>query len=154
MSWPGLVDDADAVTRAYGCAPMWDGLALLDEAFVPHYRSPGHPKTAVIELVVARHRAEGRLPHPARRAGPAHQQPGQLDRIAARSGQPACLLGENGARKALPAADPDVRQRSARCAGGVRPCSERKPGPSSKAAKTAGDCVTSASDIDLNHGNL
>lgn len=36
-----------------------DGLALLKEAFVPHYRSPGHPETAAIELVVARYRAEG-----------------------------------------------------------------------------------------------
>ena len=54
-----LVDDADAVTRAYGARPVWDGLALLDEAFIPHYRSPGHPETAAIERVVARYRAEG-----------------------------------------------------------------------------------------------
>ena len=61
---PGLrgleaVDDAAAVTRAYGAEPVWDGLGLLDEAFVPHYRSPGHPETAAIELVVARYQAEG-----------------------------------------------------------------------------------------------
>jgi hypothetical protein len=54
-----LVDDAEAVTRAYGSRPVRGGLALLDEAFVPHYRSPGHPETAAIELVVARYRAEG-----------------------------------------------------------------------------------------------
>jgi dipeptidase E len=54
-----LVDDPGVVTRAYGCPPVWDGLALLTEAFVPHYRSPGHPETAAIELVVARYRAEG-----------------------------------------------------------------------------------------------
>ncbi len=54
-----LVDDPGAVTRTYGSPPMWDGLALLPEAFVPHYRSPGHPETAAIELVVARYRAEG-----------------------------------------------------------------------------------------------
>ncbi|MGE5289723.1 MAG: Type 1 glutamine amidotransferase-like domain-containing protein [Micromonosporaceae bacterium] len=54
-----LVDDAGAVTRIYGSQPVWDGLALLDAAFVPHYRSPGHPETAAIELVVARYRAEG-----------------------------------------------------------------------------------------------
>jgi dipeptidase E len=54
-----LVDDPDAVTRAYGSPPVWDGLALLPDAFVPHYRSPGHPETAAIELVVARYRAEG-----------------------------------------------------------------------------------------------
>jgi dipeptidase E len=33
--------------------------ALLDAAFVPHYRSPGHPKTAAIERVVTRYRTEG-----------------------------------------------------------------------------------------------
>jgi dipeptidase E len=54
-----LVDDADAVTRAYGSPPPWDGLAVLGEAFVPHYRSPGHPETAAIERVVTRYRAEG-----------------------------------------------------------------------------------------------
>jgi len=54
-----LVDDADAVTRAYGTPPPWDGLGLLGEAFVPHYRSPGHPETAAIERVVTRYRAEG-----------------------------------------------------------------------------------------------
>jgi dipeptidase E len=54
-----LVDDAGAVTRAYGAEPVWDGLGLLDEAFVPHYRSPGHPETEAMDLVVARYRAEG-----------------------------------------------------------------------------------------------
>jgi dipeptidase E len=39
-----LVDDADAVTRTYGSPPLRDGLALLHEAFVPHYRSPGIPR--------------------------------------------------------------------------------------------------------------
>jgi len=54
-----LADDADAVTRTYGTPPPWDGLAVLGEAFVPHYRSPGHPETAAIEQVVTRYRAEG-----------------------------------------------------------------------------------------------
>ena len=54
-----LVDDAGAVTRVYQTPPVWDGLALLDEAFVPHYRSPGHPETAAMDQVVARYRAEG-----------------------------------------------------------------------------------------------
>jgi dipeptidase E len=53
------VDDADAVARIYGAEPVWDGLALLGKAFVPHYRSPDHPETAAIEHVVARYRAEG-----------------------------------------------------------------------------------------------
>jgi dipeptidase E len=53
------VDDADAVQRIYGAKPVWDGLAVLAEAFIPHYRSPGHPETAAIEHVVARYRADG-----------------------------------------------------------------------------------------------
>jgi dipeptidase E len=54
-----LVDDAGAVMRIYGSEPVWDGLALLNEAFVPHYQSPGHPETAAIDLVAARYQAEG-----------------------------------------------------------------------------------------------
>lgn len=54
-----IVDDADAVGRIYGAQPCWDGLALLDVAFVPHYQSPGHPETSAIDLVVARYQAEG-----------------------------------------------------------------------------------------------
>ncbi len=53
-----LVDDADAVRRVYGSEPAWDGLGLLEEAFVPHYQSPGHPETAAMNDVVARYRAE------------------------------------------------------------------------------------------------
>jgi dipeptidase E len=54
-----LADDADAVTRIYGSPPVWDGLALLGDAFVPHYRSPGHPETTAMDLIVARYQAEG-----------------------------------------------------------------------------------------------
>jgi dipeptidase E len=54
-----VVDDADAVTRIYGAEPMWDGLGLLNEALVPHYRSPEHPESAAMEVIVARYRAEG-----------------------------------------------------------------------------------------------
>jgi dipeptidase E len=54
-----LVDDAGAVRRTYGAEPVWDGLGVLSEAFVPHYQSPGHPETEAIDLVVARYRAEG-----------------------------------------------------------------------------------------------
>jgi dipeptidase E len=54
-----LVDEADAVPRTHGSPPLRDGLALPGEAFVPHYRSPGHPGTAAIERVVARYRAAG-----------------------------------------------------------------------------------------------
>lgn len=54
-----IVDDAGAVMRIYGSEPVWDGLALLKEAFLPHYQSPGHPETAAIALVAARYQAEG-----------------------------------------------------------------------------------------------
>lgn len=54
-----VVDDAATVMRIYGSEPVWDGLALLKEAFVPHYQSPGHPETAAIDLVAARYEAEG-----------------------------------------------------------------------------------------------
>ena len=54
-----VVDDAGAVMRTYGAEPRWDGLGLLNEAFVPHYRSPGHPESAAMEAVVAQYRAEG-----------------------------------------------------------------------------------------------
>ena len=54
-----IVDDAGAVMRIYGSEPVWDGLALLTEAFVPHYQSPGHPETAAIDLVTARYQAAG-----------------------------------------------------------------------------------------------
>jgi dipeptidase E len=54
-----LVDDAGAVMRIYGSQPVWDGLALLNEAFLPHYQSPGHPETAAIDIVAARYQAAG-----------------------------------------------------------------------------------------------
>jgi dipeptidase E len=54
-----IVDDAGAVMRIYGSEPVWEGLALLTEAFLPHYQSPGHPETAAIDLVAARYQAAG-----------------------------------------------------------------------------------------------
>ncbi|WP_030721833.1 Type 1 glutamine amidotransferase-like domain-containing protein [Streptomyces sp. NRRL F-2580] len=55
-----LVDDpADAVT-AYDRQVLWEGLGLLDYAFVPHYRSP-IPESESIERVVERYDREGVL---------------------------------------------------------------------------------------------
>jgi dipeptidase E len=62
------VDDAGAVSRIYGAKPIWEGLALLDEAFVPHFQSPGHPETAAIGLIAERYRA-GKIPHRTLRDG-------------------------------------------------------------------------------------
>ncbi|MFD9391226.1 Type 1 glutamine amidotransferase-like domain-containing protein [Streptomyces sp. NPDC060000] len=62
-----LVDDpADTVT-AYGRTALWEGLGLLDYAFVPHYRSP-IPESEPIERVVKRYEREG-VPYRALRDG-------------------------------------------------------------------------------------
>lgn len=41
-----LCDDASVVDEV-----VWDGLGLIDEAFVPHLDSPGHPETDLIDRV-------------------------------------------------------------------------------------------------------
>ncbi|WP_067812805.1 Type 1 glutamine amidotransferase-like domain-containing protein [Actinomadura kijaniata] len=62
-----LVDDpADTVT-AYDRPALWEGLGLLDHAFVPHYRSP-IPESEPIERVVERYDREG-VPYRALRDG-------------------------------------------------------------------------------------
>jgi dipeptidase E len=43
---------------------------VLDEAFVPHYQSPGHPESAPLGLVASRYQAEG-IPHRTLRDGQA-----------------------------------------------------------------------------------
>jgi dipeptidase E len=48
--------------RTYRSEPVWEGLAVLDKAFVPHYRSPGHPETTALGLVADKYRAE-EVPH-------------------------------------------------------------------------------------------
>ena len=41
-----LVDPIDEVATVQpGAEVVWDGLAVLDRPFVPHWRSPGHPET-------------------------------------------------------------------------------------------------------------
>lgn len=52
------VDDAEAVVRIYRSEPVWEGLALLDKTFVPHYRPAGHPETTALGLVAEKYRAE------------------------------------------------------------------------------------------------
>jgi len=41
-----LCDDVSVVDDV-----VWDGLHLIDEAFVPHLNSPGHPETELVEKV-------------------------------------------------------------------------------------------------------
>ena len=81
-----LIDDANAVTRVHGAPPVWEGLALLGEAFVPHYGSPGHPETAAMERVVTRYRAEGVAYRTLRDGQALLERPADGDRIAERSG--------------------------------------------------------------------
>lgn len=54
-----LVDDANEVTRTYGEPPIWDGLKVLDFAFVPHVDSPGHPETEAMNHVIEYYQAHG-----------------------------------------------------------------------------------------------
>ncbi len=61
-------DSPDEVTALYGAQPMFDGLGVLDHAFVPHVQSPDHPESAALDGVVERYRAEG-VPHVALRDG-------------------------------------------------------------------------------------
>lgn len=61
-------DSPDEVTALYGAKPRFDGLGVLDHAFVPHVRSPDHPESAALDGVAERYRAEG-VPHVALRDG-------------------------------------------------------------------------------------
>jgi dipeptidase E len=55
-----LCDQPMDVLTAYGVQPLWDGLGVLDRAFVPHLDSPGHPETELTGEVAALYRREGR----------------------------------------------------------------------------------------------
>ena len=46
-----LCDDVDAVRRLYGAEPVWEGLGVLEHAFVPHLDTPGHPETELLAEV-------------------------------------------------------------------------------------------------------
>ena len=52
-------DDASAVERLFGEPATFEGLGILDYAFVPHVDSPGHPESDALERVADRYRAEG-----------------------------------------------------------------------------------------------
>lgn len=55
-----LVDPVDDVERVWpGAGLVWEGLGVLDRAFVPHWSSPGHPETELVDDVVARYDADG-----------------------------------------------------------------------------------------------
>jgi len=54
-----LVDPVDQVEQTYGVEPIWDGLRILQYAFVPHFDSAPHPETEAIGRVVHRYETEG-----------------------------------------------------------------------------------------------
>jgi dipeptidase E len=55
-----LVDPVEDVGRVWpGAGVVWEGLGVLDRAFVPHWSSPGHPETELIDDVVALYDADG-----------------------------------------------------------------------------------------------
>ena len=55
-----LVDPVDDVERVWpGAELVWEGIGILDRAFVPHWSSPGHPETELVDDVVARYDSDG-----------------------------------------------------------------------------------------------
>jgi len=57
-----LCDDPEALPSGYEGMPRVDaGLGLIPFSVVPHYRTPGHPETGLMEAVVAHH-LDHRLP--------------------------------------------------------------------------------------------
>jgi len=54
-----LVDEPEAVAEAYGVPPIWNGLGLLEYAFVPHVDSPDHPETEACGRLAEHYRATG-----------------------------------------------------------------------------------------------
>lgn len=54
-----LVDEPEAVVETYGVPPIWDGLGLLEYAFVPHVDSPGHPETDACGRLAEHYRSTG-----------------------------------------------------------------------------------------------
>lgn len=54
-----LVDEPEAVTETYGVPPIWDGLGLIEYAFVPHVNSPDHPETEACGRLAEHYRVTG-----------------------------------------------------------------------------------------------
>ena len=54
-----LVDEPEAVPQTHGVPPIWDGLGVLEYAFVPHVDSPGHPETEACGRLAEHYQATG-----------------------------------------------------------------------------------------------
>jgi len=76
-----LVDDPEAVTETYGVPPIWDGLGLIEYAFVPHVDSPEHPETEACSRLAEHYAARG-MPYRALRDGQAIIADGDTEELA------------------------------------------------------------------------
>ncbi len=77
-------DDVSVVRRLYGAEPIWDGLGVIDEAFVPHLDSPGHPETELLASVAATYAREG-VPHLRLRDGDVYVVDGESRELLCRT---------------------------------------------------------------------
>ncbi len=53
------VDDPVLVGDGYPTETVWDGLNIIDFAFAPHFESPGHPETEMVNHEVAHYKKVG-----------------------------------------------------------------------------------------------
>ncbi len=53
------VDDPIIVGEGYPKETIWEGLNLIDFAFAPHYKSPGHPETEMVDKEVEHYKKVG-----------------------------------------------------------------------------------------------
>ncbi len=79
-----VCDDAGAVRRLYDADPIWDGLGVLEEAFVPHLDSPGHPETELLTHVAEAYARDG-IPHLRLRDGDVYVVDGGTKELLCRS---------------------------------------------------------------------
>ncbi len=77
-------DDVGAVQRLYGAEPIWDGLGVIGEAFVPHLDSPGHPETELLTAVAEAYERAG-VPHLRLRDGDVYVVDGTTKELLCRS---------------------------------------------------------------------
>ena len=68
------------VTEVWGDQPVWEGLGILNHAFVPHVDSPGHFETEACGIVAEHYRATG-TPHRTLRDGQVLVVDGDEERI-------------------------------------------------------------------------
>jgi dipeptidase E len=47
-----LVDDLNAKANGYKDEVIWEGLSILDYCFAPHYKTPQHPETKLVDKYV------------------------------------------------------------------------------------------------------